>query len=228
MRYFLRVMKNSDFGKAEKLMTDFNESGFLFSYIRFMNLSPQGGSIDFYVGNTLVCAGIKFGSYSPYIKTASSDQVYKATRSGRKDDVIDKITLSQDIGKVHSLCVCGMADEAKFLPVEEPMPQSVKGYGNLRICNFSPGSKSFDIWANREKILEDINYKEQSIYMNIKPEIYNFSLSQNGSESKKLGECEIKADKFYSLYIIGTKNEMPHLSGIFTLDAASYSGFYLL
>jgi hypothetical protein len=221
-------MKNSDFGKAEKLMTDFNDSGFLFSYIRFMNLSPQGGSIDFYVGSTLICAGIKFGSYSPYIKTASSPQVYKATRSGRKDELIDKITLSQDVGRVHSLCVCGMADEAKFMPLEEPIQKPIEGYGKLRICNFSPGSTAFDIWANDEKILEDINYKEQSRYMNIKPGVYNFALSKNRSETQKLSGHEIKPGKSYSLYIIGTENEMPHLSGLFTLDAASYGGFYLL
>jgi len=209
-------------------MTDFNDSGFLFSYIRFMNLSPQGGSIDFYVGNTLIGAGIKFGSCSPYIETASSPQVYKATRCQRKDDVIDKITLCQDVGKVHSLCVCGMADEANFLTIEEPIQKPIEGYGNLRICNFSPGSTPFDIWANDEKILGDINYKEQSRYMNIKPGIYNFGLSENGTESIKLIEHEIKPGKSYSLYIIGTKNEMPHLSGLFTLDAASYNGFYLL
>ena len=209
-------------------MTDFNGNEFLFSYIRFMNFSPQGGSIDFYIGNTLVCAGIKFGSYSPYIKTASGPQVYKATRSSKKDEVIEKITLCQDVGKVHSLCVCGMADEARFLSIEEPTPPAMKDYGNLRICNFSPQSKSFDIWANREKILEDINYKEQSVYMKIKPGIYSFSLEDDGSKTTKLGEYEIKPDKANTLYIIGTKNEMPHLSGIFTLDAASYRGFYLL
>lgn len=209
-------------------MTDFNESQFLFSYIRFMNFSPQGGSIDFYIGNTLVCAGIKFGSYSPYIKTASGPQVYKATRSGRKDEVIEKITLCQDVGKVHSLCVCGMANEAGFLPVEEPNEPSMKGFGNLRICNFSPDSKSFDIWANDEKILEDINYKDRSVYMKIKPGNYEFSLRENNSKAALLGEYEIKPEKSNTLYIVGTKNEMPHLSGIFTLDAASYNGFYLL
>ncbi len=208
-------------------MKRYEKTGFLFSYIRFMNLSPHGGKADFYMGNTLVCAGIKFGSCSSYIKTGSGPQVYKVTRCGKKDDIIGKFTFCQSVGEVHSLCVCGMADKAKVITIEEP-PLERNDYANLRICNFAPDTEKMCIMANDEMIVGDMDYKEQSVYMKIKPGEYEFSAGEAGQNFRSLGEHKIDSGKFYSLYITGTKNEMPHLSGLFTLDAASYDGFYLL
>ena len=148
-------------------MNDCKNCGFLFSYIRFMNFSPHGGSADFYIGNTLVCAGLKYGSYSPYIKTASGPQVYKATRCGRKDEIINKITLCQNVGEVHNLCLCGKADNAAFYAVKEPKEALDKEYGNLRICNLSLGTDKLNIWANDEMIVGDMEYKDISKYLKI-------------------------------------------------------------
>ena len=209
-------------------MNNYTDSGFLFSYIRFMNFSPHGGSADFYIGNTLVCAGIKYGSHSPYIKTSSGPQVYKATRCGRKDDIIDKITLCQNVGEVDNLCLCGKADIASFYRVNEPKEAPDKDYGNLRICNLSLDTDRLNIWANDEMIIGDIEYKNTSKYLKILPRKYEIKISDNENDSITLGNYELNADKYNTLYITGIKNEMPHLSGIFTLDAASYDGFYLL
>ncbi len=209
-------------------MNDYTDSGFLFSYIRFMNFSPQGGSADFYIGNTLVCAGIKYGSYSPYIKTSSGPQVYKATRCGKKDEIIDKITLCQNVGHVDNLCLCGKADNAVFFVVNEPKENPDKDYGNLRICNLSIDTDNLNIWANDEMIIGDIEYKNISRYLKIKPQNYEIKITGKEKDFISLGNYQLNADKYNTIYITGIKNEMPHLSGILTLDAASYDGFYLL
>lgn len=209
-------------------MNDYTDSGFLFSYIRFMNFSPHGGSADFYIGNTLVCAGIKYGSYSQYIKTSSGPQVYKATRCGRKDEITDKITLCQNVGEVHNLCLCGKADNAAFYAVNEPKEALDKEYGNLRICNLSLGTDKVNLWVNGEMIIGDMEYKNISKYLKILPGKYEIKIGDNKSHSFSLGKYDLNADKYNTLYITGIKNEMPHLAGILTLDAASYDGFYLL
>ena len=209
-------------------MNDCKNCGFLFSYIRFMNFSPHGGSADFYIGNTLVCAGLKYGSYSPYIKTASGPQVYKATRCGRKDEIINKITLCQNVGEVHNLCLCGKADNAAFYAVKEPKEALDKEYGNLRICNLSLGTDKLNIWANDEMIVGDMEYKDISKYLKIVPRKYTVKAGNNKNDAVNIGTYNLNSDKHNTLYITGIKNEMPHLSGILTLDAASYDGFYLL
>jgi len=41
------------------------------------------------------------------------------------------------------------------------------------------------------------------------------------------GNFKFKAGKFNTLYLIGMKNENPMIGATMTIDAASYSGFYL-
>lgn len=207
-------------------MDKFNDSGFLFPYIRFFNASPQGGSIDFYIGNTLVAAGIGFGHFTSFIKAGSGMQFYKATRAGRKDEVIADIALRQNIGEVHSLCVVGKADKPEFTAIEEPCEKRDTNYSNFRVCNLSPEETSFDVFANDSMILGDIKYKEVSDYMQMVPDNYEIAFSQN-KKRVPAGMHTMKQDRFGTLYIIGLTDEQPFLRGEITIDAGSYGGFYL-
>lgn len=207
-------------------MDKFNDSGFLFPYIRFFNASPQGGSIDFYIGNTLVAAGIGFGHFTNFIKTGSGMQFYKATRAGKKNEIIADIALSQNIGQVHSLCVVGKADKPEFTAIEEPSKKVDTNYSNFRICNLSPAEASFNVYAGDSMILGDIKYKEVSDYMQMVPGNYEIAFSQN-EKRVPTGMHTMKQGRFGTLYIIGLTDEQPYLRGEFTVDAASYGGFYL-
>lgn len=208
-------------------MIDYSDRGFLFPYIRFFNASPQGGSLDFYIGNTLVAAGIKFGTFTSYMKTSTIPITYKATRSGRKDEVVQTIVIGQSIGEVHSLCVVGKPDKPEFMAIEETTRRDNMEYGHLRICNLSPGENGFDVYANENRILGDINFKEISRYMEIRPQTYEMSLWNKEKRILNLGRLNMRQGKFNTLYITGLENEIPYISHVFSTDAASYSGFYL-
>ena len=208
-------------------MIDYSDRGFLFPYIRFLNASPQGGSLDFYIGNTLVAAGIKFGTFTSYMKTSTAPVTYKATRAGKKDDVVQTVVICQNIGEVRSLCVVNKADKPEFMAIEEPTLRNNMEYGHLRICNFSPDKRGFDVYANETRILGDVNFKEISRYMEIRPQSYEISLWHKEKRILNCGKLNMKHGKFNTLYITGLENENPYLSHILSTDAASYSGFYL-
>jgi len=208
-------------------MNKFNNTGFLFPYVRFFNASPHGGSMDFYIGNTLVGAGIKYGSFTGYIKTMSSPVTYKAARSGRKDDIIHKITLSQKVGDVCTLCVTNKADKAEFMIIDEICEKNNMDYGHIRICNLSPENAGLDIYADQRKILGDINFKEISRYMAIRPQSYEISVWKNEKRILNCHSLDMRQGKFNTLYIIGLLDEVPKISNVFSVDAASYNGFYL-
>lgn len=201
--------------------------GLLFSYIRFFNASPQGGSLDFYIGNTLVAAGIRFGSFTPYIKTSTGPVSYKMTRAGKKDEIIQKIMMQQNVGEVYTLCATGKADNPQFMALDENAPKINMDYGHLRVCSLSPGDEGFDVYANDNRILGDIRFKEVSRYMEIRPDSYNFSLYRNKKMVYDCGSLMLKKGKFYTIYIIGLEDEIPHISCSFSTDASGYNGFYL-
>lgn len=209
------------------MMNKFNDRGFLFPYIRFFNASPQGGSMDFYIGNTLVAAGIKFGHFTSYMKAGTGVQFYKATRAGRKDDIIANISLSQNIGNVHTLCVAGKANKAEFMAIEEPDEADKNKYSHIRVCNLSPEDTSFNVYATGNMILGDIKFKETSRYMEILPGSYEFSLEESKKRVPFSESYTMKQGRFGTLYIIGLLNEPPHITEEFAIDAASYDGFYL-
>lgn len=201
--------------------------GLLFPYIRFFNASPQGGSLDFYIGNTLVAAGIRFGSFTPYIKTSTGPVTYKMTRAGRKDETIQKIIMQQNVGDVYTLCVTGKADNPEFMVLDENAPKINMDYGHLRVCNLSPGDGGIDVYANDNRILGDIRFKEVSRYMEIRPDRYNFSLNKNKKMVHDCGRLLLKSGKFNTIYIIGLENEIPNITDVFSADASGCSGFYL-
>ena len=206
---------------------NFEDMGFLFPYVRFFNASPQGGSADFYIGNNLVAAGIKFGSFTDYIKTGTAPTTFKVTRAGIKTEKVCDTTLTIKTGNVCTLCVTGKPDMAELTVIEEPTIKSHMEYGHLRICNLTPENLNLDIYANGSMILGDVNYKDISRYIEIKPGEYELDIKSN---KKKVFNCDrqkFMPGKFNTLYIIGLKNENPFINTVMTTDAASYSGFYL-
>ncbi len=199
----------------------------LYPYIRFFNASPQGGSCSFYTGNSLAISGLKFGKLSPYIRVKSGNTMYKASPGGIKSEKDPKLILPQRPGEVYTLCLIGKPNEPKFMAIKESYDKINMEYGHLRICNLSPENCGFDIYANGNKILGDINYTEISRYMEIRPEKYEISIIRNKKTAINCGIYDLKPKKFNTVYIIGLENEIPQTEGIFTIDSNSYNGFYL-
>ena len=160
-------------------MEGLKDNGFLFPYIRFFNASMHGGKMDFYIGNTMVAASIGFGQYTGYMKCKTGPQSYKVTREGKKDDVIEKIIIEQNVGEVTTLCMTGKADNPQIFVINEPTDKNNITYGHLRICNLCPEKISFDVYANNKKILGDIGYREISKYMEMHGAEYDFTVFDN-------------------------------------------------
>ncbi len=199
----------------------------LYPYVRFFNASPQGGKKDFYIGNTLVASGVGFGEVTPYIKTVTPSVFCKCIQHGFKNEGINKLSLNQHTGDVHTVCLVGKADKPELMAISENAVKDHPEYGHLRICNLSPEGGGFDVFAGGTKILGDVQYKEISRYMEIRPEEYELTLMKNKKTVSSCGKTSLKPGKFNTVYIIGMEKENPEISGVFTVDKCSYRGFYL-
>ncbi len=208
-------------------MNSFECCGFLFPYIRFFNASESGGALDFYIGNTLTAAGIKFGSFTEYMKAGTGPKVYKVTRSGKKDDVLAKITVNQNVGEVMSLAVTDMENSPGFIVINEPCTKQTQDYAHLRVCNLSPDADGINVYANSNIVLGSINNGETSRYIEFIPESYNLSLYKADKKILDCGSQTLRQAKYNTLYIIGSDSKSTPLTSVFSIDAGSYSGFYL-
>ena len=183
--------------------------GFLFPYVRFFNASPDAGSIDFYCNNDILAAGIPYGSFSVYIKVSRGMQCFKITKSGSKSDVLAEIKVNFSIGDVYDIC-------------------AVNRYPKT-VCNLSLDMKSINIYADNNCFIGDIKYLEISKYVEMIADKYTFDV-KNSETGKKILNCGtqiIKQGKYNTLYILSKSEPYADPICVFTIDAASYTGFYL-
>ena len=86
-----------------------------------------------------------------------------------------------------------------------------------------------DVTANGYTILGDIDYLEVSNYITIAPGRYDIKLNKSGTDETVLNVSSqtMRAGVYNTLYIIGLAGGEPSLRAVLTIDAASYTGYYL-
>ena len=99
-------------------------------------------------------------------------------------------------------------------------------FGNLRVCNLSPDIYNADVYANKYKILGDLDYLGISKYMCIIPDTYDFSIKEAKGDKTILncGHQRIEKGGFNTIYLIGRINSNPSLRCVFSVDAMTYNG----
>ena len=210
-------------------MNEIRIENFLYPYVRFVNACPGIAGADFYWGNTLSAPNLGFGCFSRYVQIKKGMQEFVVTEAGNKDKVLARINLPFGQGEVYTVALAHSDGGAMAYGITEPLTRTDTDYGHIRICHLSPNLGGLDISANEYDILNGIDYLEISRYICMSPDCYEFRARQNSDSVLKLvmPNQNINAGKYNTLYIIGLSNETPELMGILTVDAASYTGYYL-
>ncbi len=210
-------------------MQEIRIDNFLYPYVRFVNACPEVEGADFYHGNTLLSPNLGFGCFSRYGKMFTGTQEFTITEAGNKANVLATIKLPFGKGEVYTVALVHSDGGAMAYGIMEPTERSNLNYGHLRVCHLSPNLGSLDISINDHDILGGIDYLEVSRYICVSPGTYEFRARNSADGVLKLvmPNQEIREGKYNTLYIIGLSNEKPCLMGIFTVDAASYNGYYL-
>lgn len=202
---------------------------FLNPYVRFLNALPGNQKVDYYLGNTLVAPGLEFGCFSRYIKVGRGTQEIKMTESGNKENVIATVNIPFEQGDVYTVSSVYSGGENMAYGIAEPTERSNPDYGHVRVCHLAPGLGSLDISANEHKILGNIDYLEVSKYMCLLPGKYKFTAIDTLNGKTELAmPCQFpKAGMYNTVYIIGNGTDSAPYMGLFSVDAASYNGYYL-
>ncbi len=210
-------------------MSEIRVDNFLSPYVRFVNASPSVAGADFYHGNTLLQPNLGFGCFSTYFKVPKGVQEFRITEAGNKDNVLATVKLPFGHGEVYTVAAVHSDGSTMAYGVAEPTERKDTDYGHLRVCHLSPNLGSLDISANGHDILGSIDYLELSRYICMSPGKYEFRVRRTEDKALKLvmPNQQVQKGKYNTLYIIGLSNETPCLMGILTVDAASYTGYYL-
>lgn len=205
-------------------------NGFLYPYVRFLNASPDMGTVNFFVNDQPFFTDFPFGQISGYKQIPSGRVTFRAVWNDGGDNIIYTINANVENGDVLTLALAGEQNSRTLLRIDDTGEKNNYNAANLRIANLVSDFNGFDVYANGFPILDDIEFLEVSDYIFLRPGGYTFTIRPEETDDVLLstGNQNLMMNKYYTLYIIGNaQNEGMPVKAIFATDAMSYTGEYL-
>lgn len=188
--------------------------------IRYLNVLPSQKSIDIYVDNKLLYSDVKYKSFTPYIYMENRSYKIDIYEAGTKNILIRTTFIIPD-ESLFTLAISGNIGQEALIIVDEDIEQkSSNSQAVVRFVNLSPDLPIADIFNNDKPIVDNIDYKDQTIYEYLNPGVYTISVKGNlNGDDLVTTNIQFKTDRIYSIYIIG---DIPNVELLQSVDGNTY------
>ena len=172
--------------------------------IRYLNVLPSQQAVDIYVDNKLLYSDIKYKDFTPY--------VYMENRPY-------KIDINEDL---FTLAITGNVVQEALIIVDEDVEQKTSNTQAVqRFINLSPDLPIADVFYNDKPVVDDIDYRDQTLYEYLDPGQYTVSVRGNLTGNDIVtSNIQFKPDRIYSIYIIGNP---PNIELLQSVDGNTYA-----
>jgi Domain of unknown function (DUF4397) len=182
------------------------------AYIRVIHASPAVGTADVFVDGNLLLSSFAFGSVTDYVPLPAGPHKVQIALVGKGigASVITQ-TLAVQPGFVYTAAAIG--SQATGLSIEVFFDNNilVAGQAKTRIYNLSPDAGSFNVSANGNTILNQINYQQASNYMSLAAGSYNFALAAPGTNTNLPLTMTLAKNTVTSIFAVGMTNGSPKI-----------------
>lgn len=188
--------------------------------IRYLNVLPSQKSVDIYVNNKLLYSDVKYKSFTPYIYMENRSYKIDIYEAGTKNILIRTTFIIPD-ESLFTLAISGNIGQEALIIVDEDIEQkSSNSQAVVRFVNLSPDLPIADIFNNDKPIVDNIDYKDQTIYEYLNPGQYTISVKGNlNGDDLVTTNIQFKTDRIYSIYIIG---DIPNVELLQSVDGNTY------
>lgn len=188
--------------------------------IRYLNVLPSQKSVDIYVNNKLLYSDVKYKSFTPYIYMENRSYKIDIYEAGTKNILIRTTFIIPD-ESLFTLAISGNIGQEALIIVDEDIEQkSSNSQAVVRFINLSPDLPIADIFNNDKPIVDNIDYKDQTIYEYLNPGVYTISVKGNlNGDDLVTTNIQFKTDRIYSIYIIG---DIPNVELLQSVDGNTY------
>ncbi len=188
--------------------------------IRYLNVLPSQKSVDIYVNNKLLYSDVKYKSFTPYIYMENRSYKIDIYEAGTKNILIRTTFIIPD-ESLFTLAISGNIGQEALIIVDEDIEQkSSNSQAVVRFVNLSPDLPIADIFNNDKPIVDNIDYKDQTIYEYLNPGVYTISVKGNlNGDDLVTTNIQFKTDRIYSIYIIG---DIPNVELLQSVDGNTY------
>lgn len=195
------------------------------SHVRILHASPKSPAVDIYLNENLIIRNLPYKKFTEYLPVLPGTYNIKIFPTGvTTNPVIDR-NINVTPNSIITVAAIGLLPNIKLLPILDPKLPKQPGLVNVRFVHLSPNAPSVDITLPDGKILfEDVEYKEITDYLTVKPGLYTFQVKPTGEETIVLTvpNQRLQPNRFYTIYAIGLVNDEPSLQLLTALDGNSY------
>ncbi len=182
------------------------------AYIRVIHASPAVGTADVFVDGNLLLSSFAFGSVTDYAPLPAGPHKVQIALVGKGigASVITQ-TLAVQPGVVYTAAAIG--SQATGLSIEVFIDNNflAAGQAKTRIYNLSPDAGSFNVSANGNTLINQINYQQASNYITLAAGSYNFALSAPGSNIHLPLAVSLTKNTVTSIFAVGMASGSPKI-----------------
>lgn len=189
--------------------------------VRYLNVLPSKQAVDIYVNNKLLYSDVKYKEFTPYIYMDNKSYKIDINQAGTKNILIRTTFILPD-EDLFTLGITGNVGQEAIIIVDEDLDQRIsKTQAIQRFVNLSPDLPVADIFYNGKAVVDDIDYRDQTLYDYINPGQYTVSVRENLSGNNiVVSSIPFKAARIYSIYIIGNP---PNVELLQSVDGNTYA-----
>lgn len=195
------------------------------SFIRILHASPNAPGVDVYVNNVLTARDVTYKEFTQYIPLAGGLYNIKAYPTGTKVNPVIDTNVNIPPSSIFTIAVTGMLADIALTLVQEPPIQRLPSETFIRIAHLSPNTPNVDITLpSGTKLFSDVEYKEVTDYIPIRPGVYELQARQMGTNNIILTvpNTNLRSGNIYTVYIVGLENGNPTLQVLIPLDGSTY------
>lgn len=195
------------------------------SFIRVLHASPNAPGVDIYVNNVLTARDVTYKEFTQYIPLAGGLYNIKAYPTGTKVNPVIDTNVNIPPGSIFTIAVTGMLADIALTLIQEPPIQRLPSETFIRVAHLSPNTPHVDITlSSGAKLFTDVEYKEITDYIRIRPGVYELQARQAGTNNIILDvpNTNLRAGNIYTVYIVGLEKGNPPLQVLIPLDGSTY------
>ncbi|WP_286312219.1 DUF4397 domain-containing protein [Romboutsia ilealis] len=189
--------------------------------IRYLNVLPSQQAVDVYVDNKLLYSDIKYKDFTPYVYMENRPYKIDINEAGTKNILI-RTTFRLPDEDLFTLAITGNIGQESLIIIDEDIEQKISNTQAIqRFVNLSPGLPIADVFYDDKPVVDNIDYRDQTLYEYLNPGQYTVSVRGNlTGENIVKSNIQFKADRIYSIYIIGNP---PNVELLQSVDGNTYA-----
>ena len=191
------------------------------SLLRVFHAAPQSLPVDVYINEKLAFSNLKYKEFSNYKILSEGEYRIDVFVAGDMTKPIISGALELEEGKILTIAAIGDRDKLELLVIDDHSDKFVNTEkSSFRAVHLSPNTPNIDIYVNGKDLITDLEYKQNTSYLDVKQDRYNMDVVLSESEMMVLCfSSTLKVDRIYTIYIIG---DLPNLEAIQSVDGNTY------